>query len=163
MWLCHYGCQVHRGVARNKYLEGPGCNRDILNIILKSIEYKIINFHISSYTWTCWEFNWNSNPVRNKKIEKTKREKKNNHTHKTVFTWFSNLPMSSELQGFPYYQRKLQCVATVFFSLKNNNKPNPNHKKKTAFISCAQDSQWATKRIGSSTRSNHAWRRFFME
>ena len=57
-----------------------------------------------------------------KKIEKTKREKKNNHTHKTVFTWFGNLPMSSELQGFPYYQRKLQCVATVFFSLKNNNK-----------------------------------------
>ena len=39
-----------RGVARNKYLGGPGCNRDILNIILKSIEYKIINFHISSYT-----------------------------------------------------------------------------------------------------------------
>ena len=86
-----------RGVARNKYLEGPGCNRDILNIILKSIGYKIINFHISSYTWTCWEFNRNSKLVRNKKIEKTKRQKKNNHTHKTVFMWFGNLPMSTEL------------------------------------------------------------------
>ena len=39
-----------KGVARNNYLGGPGCNIDILNIILKSIEYKIINFHISSYT-----------------------------------------------------------------------------------------------------------------
>ena len=39
-----------RGVARNEYLGGPGCNRNLLNIILKSIGYKIINFHISSYT-----------------------------------------------------------------------------------------------------------------
>ena len=39
-----------RGVARNNYLGGPGCNRDMLNIIPKSIEYKIINFHISSYS-----------------------------------------------------------------------------------------------------------------
>ena len=39
-----------RGVARNKCLGGPGCNRDVLNIILKSIGYKIINFHISLYT-----------------------------------------------------------------------------------------------------------------
>ena len=39
-----------RGIAWNKYLGGPGCNRDILNIILKSIGYKIINFHISLYT-----------------------------------------------------------------------------------------------------------------
>ena len=39
-----------RGVARNEHLRGPGCNRNILNIILKSIGYKIINFHISSYT-----------------------------------------------------------------------------------------------------------------
>ena len=38
-----------RGVARNEYLGGPGCNRNLLNIILKSIGYKIINFHISSY------------------------------------------------------------------------------------------------------------------
>ena len=111
-----------RGVARNKYLRGLGCNRDILNIILKSIGYKIINFHISLYTWTCWEFNRNSKPVRNKKIEKTKHQKKNNHTHKTIFTWFGNLPTSTELQGFHYYQRKLQCAAIVFFFFKNNNK-----------------------------------------
>ena len=39
-----------RGVARNKYLGGPGCNRYLINIILKSIGYKIINFHISLYT-----------------------------------------------------------------------------------------------------------------
>ena len=40
------------GVARNNYLGGPSCNRDILNIIHKSVEYKIINFHISSYSCT---------------------------------------------------------------------------------------------------------------
>ena len=39
-----------RGVVRNNYLGGLGCSRDILNIIHKSIEYKIINFHISSYS-----------------------------------------------------------------------------------------------------------------
>ena len=38
-----------RGVVRNEH-GGPGCNRNLLNIILKSIGYKIINFHISSYT-----------------------------------------------------------------------------------------------------------------
>ena len=26
--------------------------------------------------------------------------------HKTIFTWFSNLPTSTELQGFHYYQEK---------------------------------------------------------
>ena len=65
-----------RGVARNEHLGGLGCNRNILNIIFKSIGYKIINFHISSYTWTCWEFNRNSKHVRNKKIEKKKNAKR---------------------------------------------------------------------------------------
>ena len=116
---------MHRGIVRNEYLGGPCCNINILNIILKSIGYKIINFHISSYTWTCWEFNRNSKPVRNKKIEKRKRQKKNNHTHKTIFTWFGNLPMSTELQRFHYYKRKLQCAVTVFFFLKNNKKTKP--------------------------------------
>ena len=39
-----------RGVARNTDLGGPGCNRDISNIIFKSIGYKIINFLILLYT-----------------------------------------------------------------------------------------------------------------
>ena len=42
------------------------------------------------------------------------KKKKNNHTHKTVFMWFGNLPTSTELQGFHYYQRKIQSAATVF-------------------------------------------------
>ena len=41
---------VVRGVVRNTYLGGPGCNRDIPNIIFKSIGYKIINFLILLYT-----------------------------------------------------------------------------------------------------------------
>ena len=116
---------VIRGVAKNEHLGGPGCNRNILNIILKSIGYKIINFHISSYTWTYWEFNRNFKHVRNKKIEKRKRQKKNNHMHKTVFTRFGNLPTSTELQGFHYHKRKLQCAVTVFFFLKKNKMTKP--------------------------------------
>ena len=112
-----------------------GCNRNILNIILKPIRYKIINFHISSYTWTCWEFNRNFKPVRNKKIEKTKRQKKNNHTHKTVFTWFGNLPTSTELQGFHYYKKKVYNVRLHCFSFsKTTRRQNPNHKKKGFYI-----------------------------
>ena len=50
-WLILH-IRTSRGVARNNYLGRSGCNRDTLNIIHKSIGYKIINFHISSYTWT---------------------------------------------------------------------------------------------------------------
>jgi len=65
--------------------------------------------------------------VRNK-IEKThvKKKNKNNHTHKTVFTWFGNLPTSTKLQRFHYYQGKIQNTAVQFFSLrkkKNQEKP----------------------------------------
>ena len=49
-WWVPYCVHLSRGVARNEHLGGPGCNRNLLNIILKSIGYKIINFHISSYT-----------------------------------------------------------------------------------------------------------------
>ena len=35
---------IYRSVARNKYLGGPGYNRDILNIILKSIDTKLSTF-----------------------------------------------------------------------------------------------------------------------
>ena len=42
------------------------------------------------------EFTQNSQPVRNKKIEKT-HIKENNHTYKTIFTWFDYLPTSTEL------------------------------------------------------------------
>ena len=46
--------------------------------------------------------------------------KKNNHTHKTIFMRFGNLPTFTELQGFHYYQEKIQSVAIQFFlSLKN--------------------------------------------
>ena len=44
-------------------------------------------------------------------MRKTKQIKKihakeNNHTYKTIFTWFGNLLTSTELQGFHYYQEK---------------------------------------------------------
>ena len=59
------------------------------------------------------------------------KKKKNNHTHKTIFMWFGNLPTSTELQRFHYYKKKIQSAATIFQFLKNdnNNRTNPNHQK----------------------------------
>ena len=42
---------------------------------------------------------------KQKKKEKT-HAKESNQTHKTIFTWFGNLPTSMELQGFRYYQER---------------------------------------------------------
>ena len=54
---------------------------------------------------------------KKQKIEKI-NTKKNNHTHKIVFIWFSNLSTSTELQRFHYYQKKkIQVRQYSFFSL----------------------------------------------
>ena len=67
---------------------------------------------------------------KKQKIEKI-NTKKNNHTHKIVFIWFSNLSTSTELQRFHYYQKKkkYKCDNIVFFlSLKKLPRQNPNHQ-----------------------------------
>ena len=51
--------------------------------------------------------------------------KKNNHTHKTIFMWFDNLLTSTELQGFHYYQGRIQSAATVFFSISKTRQQHP--------------------------------------
>ena len=70
--------------------------------------------------------------------------KKNNHTYKTIFTWFSSFSTFTKLQGFHYYQRKkYKCGSIVFFSFslkKTTTTRNPNHQKLVS-TSCAQDSQ----------------------
>ena len=56
-----------------------------------------------------------------KKIKKTHAKEKN-HPHKTIFTWFDNFSMSTELQGFHYYQRRIQsttCDYNISLILKN--------------------------------------------
>ena len=81
--------------------------------------------HIScGWSYNCRELTWNSQPVKNKNYRKH-TPKKNNHTHKIIFTWFNNLPTSTELQRFHYYQGKnTKCGHTVFLFVKNyNNKP----------------------------------------
>ena len=68
----------------------------------------------------CREFNQNPNLWETKEIEKTHTKEKNNHTHKTIFTWFGNLPTSTELQKFHYYQGRIQSTKLrlqSFFSL----------------------------------------------
>ena len=42
--------------------------------------------------------------------------KKNNYTHKIIFTWFGNLPTSTELQRFHYYQGKRNTSCGYSFS-----------------------------------------------
>ena len=46
--------------------------------------------------------------------------------HKKIFTWFDNLPTSTELQRFHYYQGKNTKCDYSFFTFSqddNNNKP----------------------------------------
>ena len=54
--------------------------------------------------------------------------------HKTVFTWFGNFPMSTELQGFHYYQGKIQSAVVQFFSLSKTTSRNPNHQNNGFYI-----------------------------
>ena len=44
-------------------------------------------------------------------------------TQKTVFTWFNNLPTSTELQGFHNSKGKIQDVAVQFSHSKTTSKP----------------------------------------
>ena len=53
---------------------------------------------------TCREFNQNLNLWETKQIEKI-HAKENNHTHKTIFTWFGNLPMSMGCRDFTTLSR----------------------------------------------------------
>ena len=61
--------------------------------------------------------------MRNKNRENT-RQRKNNNTHKTIFTWFGNLFTSTELQGFHYYQGRIQSTSCdysfSFFTQKHD-------------------------------------------
>ena len=59
--------------------------------------------------------------------------KKNNHTHKTIFTWLGNLPTSTELQRFHYYQRKNTSAAVQCFTLKNDDNNNKTLITKIGF------------------------------
>ena len=74
----------------------------------------------------CRELTRIPNLWETKKIEKT-HAKENNHTHKTIFTWFGNLPSSTELQGFHNYQGRIQSAATVF----SLSKTRQQHHHKT--------------------------------
>ena len=78
------------------------------------------------------------------KIEKI-HAKENNHTHKTIFTWFGNLSISTKLQEFHYYQGKYKGWLQCFFTLSqdDNNTIKKNH---TTLFRSGQ--------VKSSTRSN---------
>ena len=63
--------------------------------------------------------------------------KKNNHTHKTVFTWFGNLPTSTKLQGFHYYLGRIQSTriaATILFLLPSRMRQQQPTILKTLII-----------------------------
>ena len=82
------------------------------------------------------------------------KSKKKIHTHKTIFTWFSNFPTSTKLQGFHYYQGKIQSAAIVFFFSLSRNTTTTNPNLKIAFsTSCAL--AWADTFHGLSLRKSH--------
>ena len=54
--------------------------------------------------------------------------------HKTIFMWFGNLPTSTELQEFHYYQRKIQSVAIQFFLSLKKTTTNPNNQSNILYI-----------------------------
>ena len=64
---------------------------------------------------------------KQKKIEKT-HAKKDNHTYKTIFMWFGNLPTSTELQGFHYYQGRIQRT-TCSYNIFSLSKTQHQHSK----------------------------------
>ena len=82
--------------------------------------------------------------MRNK-IEKNARQRKIIIRTRQYLHGSANLPTSMELQGFHYYREKIQRVAILFFSLSQKLHQKTLITKTTVYISCAQDSQWATK------------------
>ena len=98
------------------------------------------NLHLSPIIMiihTCRELTRNSQPVRNKKKKKKQRKhtpKKNNHMHKTIFTWFGNLPTSTKLQRFYYYQEKnTKCSYSVSVSQNMTTTTNKTLITKNSF------------------------------
>ena len=88
---------------------------------------------VETYGW--WEYMYEiPRHVRSKNREK-KFTKEKIITYKIVFTWFSNLLTTPELQEFHYSQEKIQSMVVQFFPLKNDIK-NLIFKT-TVFISCA--------------------------
>ena len=65
-------------------------------------------------------------------------------SHKTIYTWFDNLPKFTELQRFHYSHEKLQDASIQFSFSKKQHKILISEI--TVFLFYAQDSQWATKR-----------------
>ena len=90
---------------------------------------------------------------------KTNREnhaKENNHTHKTIFIWFGNLPISTELQGFHYKIRRYNSAQEHSQEIQFPIHPNslsPTRQENTIFSSYA-----ATRLLGiiSNSHSLHS-------
>ena len=64
----------------------------------------------------CREFNPNSQPVRNKNKENTRKKKKKLHAQDSIYV-IRQFAYIHQVAGI--YQGKIQSTATVFLSLKN--------------------------------------------
>ena len=65
--------------------------------------------------------------------------------HKIIFTWFSNLPTSTELQGFHYYQGKIQSITCGY-----NISLSPTRQENTILFSYA-----AARLLGIISLNSH--------
>ena len=54
--------------------------------------------------------------------------------HKILFTWFDNLPTSTKLQGFHYYQEKYKVRQYSFSLTQKIITRNPNHQNNVFYI-----------------------------
>ena len=81
------------------------------------------------------------------KIEKT-HTKENNYTHKTIFTWFGNLSISTKLQEFHYYQGKYKGWLQCFFTLSQDD--NNTIKKSRNIIRVRSGCQPDQTQLGST-------------
>ena len=97
-------------------------------------------------------FNQNSNLWETKQIEKT-HVKENNHTHETIFTWFGNLPTSTELQGFHYKIRKYNSVQE--YSQETQFPIHPNSLSPTRQENTILSSYAAARLLGIISNSHH--------
>ena len=107
-----------RGVARNKYLGGPGCNRDVLNIILKSIGYNYQLSYITIYlNMLGIQPKFQTCEKQKNRENKTPKEKQS-HTQDNIYM-VQQFTYVHKVAGISLLSKKITtCSYSVFLSQK---------------------------------------------
>ena len=96
---------------------------------------------------------WNSQPMRNKKIEKIHTKEKQLHAQDNIYmVW--QIAYAHGVTRISLLSGKNASAAIQCFNLSKTTTIKTLITKTTFSTSCTQDSQWATKRA-----KNFSWRR----